>query len=251
MIDLYTLIKKEVMRFLRVWTQSLIPPVVNTFLYLIIFWSFIGSQLREINWVKYMDFIIPGLVMMSVINSSYMNTSFSFFISKLHKNIEELFVSPISNIKILIWFVVWWITRWFLVWFLVFILSLFFTENNIFSYFYFFLFIFLTSVLFSLAGLLNWIYAKNFDHVSMVPTFVITPLVYLWWVFYSINMLWDFWWNISKINPILYMINGFRYGYIWITDVNIFFSLFIIIFFILVLFFWNYFLLKKGYGIRS
>lgn len=251
MIDLYTLARKEVMRFMRVWKQSLIPPVVNTFLYLVIFGSFIGSQLREIDGVKYMDFIIPWLIMMSVISSSYMNTSFSFFISKLHKNIEELFVSPISNIKILLWFVIWWVARWFIVWLLVFLLTLIFTDVQIFSYFYFFIFLFLTSVLFSLAGLLNGIYAKTFDHVSMVPTFVITPLVYLWGVFYSITMLWDFWQTLSKTNPILYMINGFRYGYIWITDVNIFVSLSIVLIFILILFFWIYNLLKKWYWIRN
>lgn len=236
---------------MRVWKQSLIPPVVNTFLYLVIFGSFIGSQLREIDGVKYMDFIIPWLIMMSVISSSYMNTSFSFFISKLHKNIEELFVSPISNIKILLWFVIWWVARWFIVWLLVFLLTLIFTDVQIFSYFYFFIFLFLTSVLFSLAGLLNGIYAKTFDHVSMVPTFVITPLVYLWGVFYSITMLWDFWQTLSKTNPILYMINGFRYGYIWITDVNIFVSLSIVLIFILILFFWIYNLLKKWYWIRN
>jgi len=251
MVDLYTLVRKEIMRFLRVWKQSLIPPVVNTFLYLLIFWSFIGSQLREINWVKYIDFIIPWLIMMAVISSSYMNTSFSFFVSKMHKNIEELFVSPISNIKILIWFVIWWVVRGFMVWFMVFILTLFFTEINIFSYFYFFLFLILTSILFAIWWLLNWIYAKTFDHISIIPTFIITPLVYLWWVFYSVWMLWGFWQGISKINPILYMINGFRYWYIWVTDVNIYFSLFIILLFIFIAFFWTYYLLKKGYWIRS
>lgn len=251
MIDLVTLIRKEIFRFLKVWKQSLIPPVVNTFLYLIIFGSFIGSQIKDVDWVWYMDYIIPWLIMMSVITSSYMNTSFSFFISKLHKNIEELFVSPISNLKILIWFVLWWVARWFIVWFLIFAISLIFSDVQIFSYLYFFWFLFLTSVLFSLAWLLNWIYAKTFDDINMIPTFVITPLIYLWWVFYSITMLWDFWQSLSQLNPVLYMINWFRYWYIWVSDVNTFFSLFIILFFILIFSFWCYYLLRKWHWIRD
>lgn len=251
MIDLYTLIKKEIFRFLRVWKQTLIPPVITIVLYLLIFWKFIGEKVSIIEGIWYIDFIFPGLIMMSVIMASYGNTSFSFFGSKFQKNIEEIFVSPMSYTKMLIWFCIWWIARGLLVWFLVFIVWVFMVDFNIHSYFYLGVFLLLTSLLFSLAWLLNGIFAKSFDDVNIIPSFVITPLVYLGWVFYSIDLLSPFWQYVSQINPILYMVNGLRYAFIGFSDVNIFFAIWIIILFIILLTWANLYLLKKGYGIKS
>ncbi len=251
MTDLITLINKEISRFLRIWKQTLLPPVITIILYLIIFWKFIWEKIQIINWVNYIDFIFPWLLMMSVIMASYGNTSSSFFWSKFQKSIEELFVSPISYTKILLWFCIWWIVRWITVWILIFITWWFMVEINIYNYFFALLFLLLTSTLFSLAWILNWIYAKSFDDINIIPSFFITPMIYLGWVFYSIDLLSPAWQFVSKINPILYMVNGLRYSFLWISDVNIFLSIFIIIFFIIVFFITSLYLLKKGYWIKN
>ena len=251
MRDLQTLITKEVARFLRIWKQTLIPPVITIVLYLLIFWKFIWEKISIIDGVNYIDFIFPGLLMMSVIMSSYANTSGSFFGSKFQKYIEELFVSPISHIKILIWFCIWWMIRWILVGLLVFITWWFMVDLQIYSYFYTFLFLILTSILFSLAWLLNWIFAKSFDDINIVPSFFITPMIYLGWVFYSITLLSPAWQMVSKVNPILYMVNWLRYGFLGISDVDIFISIVIIVLFIITFTLINLHLLKKGYWIRS
>jgi len=251
MIDLITLINKEVSRFIRIWKQTLLPPIVTIVLYLLIFWKFIWNQISIIPWVNYIDFIFPWLLMMSVIMASYQNTSSSFFGSKFQHNIEELFISPISHIKILLWFCIWWIIRWITVWLLVFIVSIFMTEINISNIFFIFIFLILSSILFSLLWLFNAIFAKSFDDISIIPSFVITPLIYLWWVFYSTSLLSPFWQNISHLNPILYMVNWIRYGFIWISDVNINLAISILIIFILILTYLNLYLLKKWHWIKN
>jgi ABC-2 type transport system permease protein len=236
---------------MRIWKQTLLPPVITIVLYLLIFWKFIWSQIKVIDWVNYIDYIFPGLLMMSVIMASYWNTSSSFFWSKFQKSIEELFVSPISSYKILLWFCIWWILRWILVWILVFITGWFMVDIHIYSYFYTFLFLVFTSALFSLAWILNAIYAKSFDDINIIPSFFITPMIYLGWVFYSITLLSPAWQIVSKANPILYMVNGLRYGFLWISDVNIFVSISIISFFIVVFSVYALYLLKKGYWVKS
>jgi len=251
MIDVITLVRKEVYRFIRIWKQTLLPPVITIVLYLMIFGKFIWDQISVINGVKYIDFIFPGLLMMSVIMASYSNTSSSFFGSKFQNNIQELFVSPISYTKILIWFCMGWALRGLIVWALVFLVWFFLTDFHIHSYFYMILFLLLTSTLFSLAGLFNGIFAKSFDDIMIIPSFVITPLVYLWGVFYSVSMLSPFWQTLSQGNPILYMVNGLRFAFIWVSDVNIFISIAIIVIFIAALVLWNLYLLKKWYGIKS
>ena len=251
MIDVMTLVRKEVYRFIRIWKQTLLPPVITIVLYLMIFGKFIWDQISVINGVKYIDFIFPGLLMMSVIMASYSNTSSSFFGSKFQNNIQELFVSPISYTKILIWFCMGWALRGLIVWALVFLVWFFLTDFHIHSYFYMILFLLLTSTLFSLAGLFNGIFAKSFDDIMIIPSFVITPLVYLWVVFYSVSMLSPFWQTLSQGNPILYMVNGLRFAFIWVSDVNIFISIAIIVIFIAALVLWNLYLLKKWYGIKS
>ncbi len=251
MRDLTCLSQKEIGRFLRVWKQTLIPPVITIVLYLLIFGKFIWEKISIIDGVNYIDFIFPGLLMMSVIMASYGNSSFSFFWSKFQKNIEELFVSPMSPGKILIGFCVGAIARGMCVWALVFGAGYLMIDMQIHSYLYMGIFLFLTSLMFALAGLLNGLYAKTFDDVNIIPAFVITPLIYLGWVFYSLELLSPFWQFVSQFNPILYMVNGLRFAFIWFSDVNIFIALWIIINFIIVLFWLTLYLLKKGYGIRS
>ena len=251
MVDILTLTGKEIRNFLKIWKQTLLPPVITAVLYILIFWKFIWDQITIIEWVSYMNFLFPGLLMMSVIMGSYALTSFWFFWAKMFKSLEELLVSPISNNRIIIWYCIAWVTRWTIVWLLVFLVSSFIVDISIFSYTYLFLFIFLTSIVFSLAGLFNWIFAKNFDDVSIIPSFIITPLIYLWWVFYSISMLSPFWQSISKFNPVLYMINGLRYAFLWVSDVNIYTSILILISFLIILYAWVLYLLKKGKWIKS
>lgn len=251
MRDLITLIEKETLRFLRVWKQTIIPPVITVVLYLLIFWKFIWDKISIIEWVNYIDFIFPWLLMMSVIMASYQNTSSSFFWSKFQHSIEELFISPISHSKILIWFCVWAILRSLIVWFLVFLAWYFMADIHIQNYLYLFVFVILSSLLFALLWLVNAIYAKSFDDISVIPSFVITPLIYLGWVFYSTSLLSDFWQTISLWNPILYMVNWLRYAFIWQSDVNIFVALAMIIAFIILLIVINMALLKKWHGIKN
>ena len=251
MVDILTLTVKEIKNFLKIWKQTLLPPVITAVLYILIFWKFIWDQVTVIEGVSYMNFIFPGLLMMSVIMWSYALTSFWFFWAKMFKHLEELLVSPISNNKIIIWYCLAWITRGTMVWMLVFIVSSFIIDISIYSYFYLFLFIFLTSIVFSLAWLFNWIFARNFDDVNIIPSFIITPLIYLGWVFYSITMLSPFWQEISKYNPVLYMVNWLRYAFIWVSDVKISTSIIILFLFLITLYSWVLYLLKKGKGIKS
>jgi len=251
MIDLYTLTKKEVSRFLRVWKQTLVPPIITIVLYLAIFGKFIGDRISVVEGVSYIDFIFPGLLMMSVIMASYQNTSSSFFGAKFQKSIEELFVSPMAYWKILVGFCAGAMLRGVMVGALVFATGAFMTDIQIYSYFYAFVFVFLTSLLFALLGLYNGLYAKSFDDIAIIPTFFITPLIYLGGVFYPISILPDFWQTVSQFNPILYMINGLRYAFIGQSDISIAFSIGILVTFIVVFIAMILHLLKKGYGIRS
>ena len=189
--------------------------------------------------------------MMSVIMASYQNTSSSFFGSKFQKSIEELFVSPMPYRKILIGFCAGSMLRWIMVAGLVFATGAFMTDIEIQNYGLAFVFIFLSSLLFSLLGLYNALYAKSFDDIAIIPTFVITPLIYLWGVFYPVSILPEFWQTVSLFNPILYMINGLRYAFIGVSDISITTSIGILLFFITIFTVIILYLLKKGYGIRS
>lgn len=251
MTDLLTLIRKEVSRYMRVWKQTLVPPVITTVLYLAIFGKFIGDRISVIDGVSYIDFIFPGLLMMSIIMASYQNTSSSFFGSKFQKSIEELFVSPMAYWKILVWFCFGSMLRAMMVGWLVFATATFMTDVHIESYLFAFIFIFLSSLLFSLVGLVNGVYARSFDDIAIIPTFIITPLIYLWGVFYPLSVLSPFWQFVSQFNPIVYMISGLRYAFIGHTDVSIWSSITILIVFITFLVVFLLYLLKKGYGIRN
>ncbi|PHR25171.1 MAG: ABC transporter permease [Desulfotalea sp.] len=250
-ISLQSIARKEINRIFRIWIQTLVPPVITISLYFIIFGSFIGSKLGEMNGYSYMAYIAPGLIMMAIITSSYSNTVSSFFSAKFQRNIEELLVSPTPSWVIILGYVAGGMTRGLSVGFLVSIVSLFFIRVPIYSFFYASLFAILTSFVFSLAGMINGIFAKKFDDISIIPTFIITPLTYLGGVFYSITLLPDFWQTVSKINPIVYMINGFRYGFLGTSDINVYIGAGMLVLFSIVLFSVNLYLFKKGIGIRT
>ena len=251
LISLQSIARKEMTRIFRIWIQTLVPPVITITLYFIIFGTFIGSQLGEMSGYSYMAYIAPGLIMMSIITNSYSNTVSSFFSAKFQRNVEELLVSPTPNYIIVLGYVAGGMTRGLSVGFLVSIVSLFFIRLPIYNLFYAILFAFLTSFVFSLAGMINGIYAKKFDDISIIPTFIITPLTYLGGVFYSISLLPDFWQTLSKANPIVYMINGFRYGFLGTSDINVYSGIGMLLLFSVVLFSFNLYLFKKGIGIRT
>lgn len=251
LISLASIARKEVIRIFRIWVQTLVPPVITMTLYFIIFGSFIGSQLREIEGYEYMAFIAPGLIMMSIITNSYTNTVSSFFSTKFQRNIEELLVSPTPNWVIILGYISGGMCRGLCVGVLVALVSLVFVRLPLYNFFFVVLFAVLTSFVFSLAGMINGIFAKKFDDISIIPTFVITPLTYLGGVFYSISLLPAFWQTVSKVNPIIYMIGGFRYGFLGIADIPVWSGVSMLLLFAILLFVMNLYLLHKGYGVRS
>ena len=250
-IALKTIAIKEILRFSRIWVQTILPPVMTTALYFIIFGNLIGPRIGEMEGFGYMEFIIPGLIMMAVITNSYSNVVSSFYGSKFQRHIEEMLISPIPNYIILIGFLTGGVARGLMVGIAVTVVSLLFNPLNVHSIPVMFSMIILTAILFSLAGLINGVYANSFDDISIVPTFVLTPLTYLGGIFYSISMLPDFWQSASLLNPILYMVNAFRYGFLGISDISLLISYGISIGFIVVLYVFSLHLLRKGQGIRT
>ncbi len=251
MVAFYTIVIKEITRFLRIWQQTILPPAITTTLYFVIFGNLIGPRIGQMDGFNYMDFIVPGLILMAVITSSYSNVVSSFFGAKFMRSVEEILVSPTPNVIILTGFVVGGVARGIIVGLVVTLVSLFFSDLRIHSPAVLASVVILTAILFSLGGFINAVFAKSFDDVSIVPTFVLTPLTYLGGIFYSIHLLPEFWQGVSMANPILYMINAFRFGFLGISDINIAFSYAIIIVFILVLFALSLRLLHRGYGIRQ
>lgn len=251
LVAYYTIVRKETLRYLRVWSQTLLPPVVTMSLYFVIFGGFIGSQIAPINGYSYMEFIIPGLIMMSVITSSFMHTVSSFYFAKFQKTIEEIMVSPTPYPVVIAGYVSGGVLRGMTVATLVMIVASFFTDVPMAHPGIMLLFALLTSVLFSLAGLLNGVFANGFDGISIVPNFVLTPLTYLGGVFYSIAMLPSFWQSLSHWNPILYMVNGFRYGFLGVSDVSVIFAASLLIGLTTILFAYTWYLFKTGRGLRA
>ena len=249
-ISLGTIVRKEVTRFLRIWSQTLLPSVVTMTLYFIIFGHFIGSRIQGINGFSYINFIVPGIIMMAVITNSYANVVSSFFSAKFQKSIEEILVSPTPAWAIIVGYCLGGIARGLAVGLLVSLVALFFTKLVIHSYLIIILFFLLTTIVFSLMGFLNGIFAKKFDDVSIVPTFILTPLTYLGGVFYSVQLLPPLWQKISLLNPILYMVNGFRYGFLGYSDIPVYIGLLILTVLMIVLFWVNLVLMKKGVGLR-
>lgn len=246
-----TLLRKEVTRIIRIWSQTLLPPAITMTLYFVIFGNLIGSRIGEMGGFDYMSFIVPGLVMMAVITSSYGNMVSSFFGAKFAKHVEELLVSPMPNWAILAGYVSGSLFRGLAVGLIVTLVSLFFTDIQVHNVWIILSTVVLTSVVFSLGGFINAAFANKFDDIAIIPTFVLTPLTYLGGVFYSISLLPDFWQKVSLINPVLYMVNTFRYGFLGVTDINLGVAYGIIIGFVLILGFCSWYILHKGIGLRS
>jgi ABC-2 type transport system permease protein len=250
-VAIRTLIKKETTRILRIWVQTIVPPAITMTLYFIIFGNLIGRRIGTMDGFDYMQYIAPGLIMMSVITNSYGNVVSSFFGAKFARHIEEMLVSPMSNSAIIIGHVAGGVIRGLLVGGLVTVVALFFTRLHVAHPLITISMVLLTSIVFSLMGFINAIYAKKFDDISLIPTFVLTPLTYLGGVFYSISLLPEFWQSVSKANPILYMVNAFRYGILGTSDISIGVAYVIVLFFVVALFAVCLSLLNRGTGIRE
>ena len=250
-VSFKTIVVKEVRRFMRIWVQTLVPPAITIALYFVIFGSLIGSRIGQMGGYDYMQFVVPGLIMMAVIQNSYGNVVSSFYGTKFQGNIEELLVSPTAEVTILLGYLAGGVLRGLAVGGIVTVLALFFTELSVESWPITISMVLMTAVVFSIAGFLNAMYANSFDDISIIPTFVLTPLIYLGGVFYSVDLLPDFWANVSLVNPILYMVNGFRYGILGVSDVSLGVSYFMLTLFMLGGFGFARYLLTRGEKLRS
>ena len=251
LVAVRTIIRKEMVRVLRIWVQTIVPPAITMTLYFIIFGNLIGRRIGVMDGFDYMQYIAPGLIMMSVITNSYGNVVSSFFGAKFGRHVEEMLVAPMSYATIIIGHVAGGVLRGLLVGMLVTVVALFFTRLQVAHPFIMISVVLLSSIVFSLAGFINAVFAKKFDDISIVPTFVLTPLTYLGGVFYSISLLPEFWQNVSRVNPILYMVNAFRYGILGTSDISIGHAYVILIVFVVVLFSGCMILMKRGVGIRE
>ena len=246
-----TILIKEILRFMRIWLQTVVPAAVTMGLYFIIFGNLIGSQLADVAGFSYMDYIVPGIILMAIINNAYANVVSSFYMSKFAHFIEEMLVSPMPNYLILVGYLAGGVPRGLVVGTVVTVVALFFTPLHVHNFAVLIAVVLLTAILFALGGFINAIYAKTFDDISIIPTFVLTPLTYLGGIFYSIDMLPGFWQKVSLVNPILYMINAMRYGMLGVSDIDIGLAFGIILLFVIGLFLFALYLLHKGVDIRN
>ncbi len=246
-----TIVSKEITRFTRIWPQTLLPPAITMLLYFIIFGNLIGSRIGTMGGLDYMSFIVPGLIMMSVITNSYGNVSSSFFSNKFQRSIEEMLVAPVPNWVILAGFVGGGMLRGLIVAGIVTLVSLFFTSLQVHSLAVMLLVVLLTAMVFSLAGLINGVFARKFDDISIIPTFVLTPLTYLGGVFFSITLLPSIWQSLAMANPILYMVNAFRYGVHGVSDIPVLWALALLSLLAGVFWFWALRLLSIGKGLKQ
>jgi len=250
-VGLKTLVTKEVIRVLRIWVQTIVPPAITMTLYFIIFGNLIGRRIGDMGGFDYMQYIAPGLIMMSVITNSYGNVVSSFFGAKFGRHIEEMLVSPMSNATIIVGHVAGGVIRGLLVGAMVTCIALGFTRLEIANPLVTFSMVLLSSIVFALAGFINAVFARKFDDISIIPTFVLTPLTYLGGVFYSITLLPEFWQKVSLGNPILYMVNAFRYGILGTSDISIAHAYVIVLAFVVLLFSASLMLMNRGVGIRE
>ena len=250
-IAFLTILRKEIKRFTRIWVQTLLPPVITMALYFVIFGKLIGSRIGDMGGFSYIQFVAPGLIMMAVLTNAYANVVSSFFSAKFQRSIEEVLVSPTPNYVILLGYTMGGVARGLCVGILVTIMALVFTDLHIHSWLITLLIVLLTSMLFSLAGFINAVYANTFDDVSIVPTFILTPLTYFGGVFYSITMLPEVWQHISRLNPILHIVNAFRYGLLGVSDINIGNAIFGLTLGVIILFMVSLHLLKTGKRLRA
>jgi ABC-2 type transport system permease protein len=253
-IAFYTMIRKDVIRMFRIWVQTFLPSVITSILYFAVFGTILGSRIGEMQGISYMTFVVPGLVMLAIVTTSYANTSFTFFSSKFFaRSIDEILVSPMPPWLMIGGFVGGGVIRGLIVGVLVMIVSLFFTGLHlaVHNILIILSFAIMTSIVFALAGLVNGVYAKTIDGINLVPTFVLTPLVYLGGIFYSVHNLPDWWQTITYVNPLFYLINGFRYGFLGITDVSITISVSMLLGMIAVLIAINWYLIRTGLGLKQ
>lgn len=253
-ISFYTMLRKDVVRMFRIWVQTFLPSVITSSLYFLVFGTVLGSRIGEMQGVDYMTFVVPGLVMLAIVTTSYANTSFTFFSSKFFaRNIEEILVSPTPPWLMIAGFVSGGVVRGVITGALVLLVSLFFTglSLSIHSLFIILGFAILTCLVFALAGLVNGIYAKTIDGINIVPTFVLTPLVYLGGIFYSVESLPSWWQAITYSNPLFYLINGFRYGFLGFSDVSLSLAVSILVAMVAVLVCINWYLIRKGLGLKQ
>lgn len=250
-IAFMTLVRKEIRRYLRIWTQTLLPSAITMSLYYLIFGNLIGSRIGEMGGRSYMEFVVPGLIMMAIVTNSYSNVVSSFFGAKFNNSVEELLVSPVPNYIILWGYIIGGVSRGILVAVIVTSVSLFFTSLDIYNLPIVVAVVTLTSILFALCGFINAVYANSFDDISIVPTFVLTPLTYLGGVFYSLDLLPEFWANVSRANPLVYVVNAFRYGVLGVSDVNIAFAFAMIGGFTVIAYAYCMHLLRTGKRLRS
>ncbi len=251
LIAYQTIVRKEVTRFTRIWIQTILPPAISMTLYFVIFGQLIGPRIGKMGGVSYMEYIAPGIIMMAVINSSYTNVVSSFFGAKFQKHIEEMLIAPIPNFVILAGYITGGVVRGLMVGVVVTGVALFFTGLHINNFLVMASVVLMTAILFSLGGFLNGVFATKFDDISIIPTFVLTPLTYLGGVFYSITLLPEFWQSVSHANPVLYMVNTFRYGILGVSDINIFTAFAIIILFITALIAASLYVLNRGIGLKA
>lgn len=251
-IAFYTIIRKDVMRMIRIWPQTFLPSVVTSTLYFVIFGAFLGSRIGEVQGVPYIMFVVPGIVMQAVVTNAYANTSFVMFSAKFfNRNIDEVLVSPTPPWVLVAGFIAGGVIRGVAIGVLVLLVSLFFTSLVVSSWFVVALFLILTSLVFALAGLLNGVYAKSIDGINIVPTFILTPLVYLGGVFYSAAALPGIWGSVTQFDPVFYVINGFRYGFLGIADVSLTLSAAILAVFVLLLLASAIYLIRIGLGLKQ
>lgn len=246
-----TIVRREIARFRRLWIQTLLPPMITTLLYFVIFGHVIGRYVNDMSGVTYIEYIVPGLIMMGLMNNAYSNVVSSFFGAKFQRYIDELLVSPTSNVVILLGYLVGGVARGLLVGLVVGIVAFFFAPLSIYSWSLMILVAVLAALLFSLGGFINAVFARKFDDISLIPTFILTPMIYLGGVFYSIHLLPPFWQNISLFNPILYMVNAFRFSMLGVSDIAIGPALLILCAFLVMFFIISWILLAKGVGLRN
>ncbi len=250
-IAFQTILVKEVRRYLRIWPQTLLPPAITMTLYFVIFGALIGSRIGEMGGFSYMQFVVPGLIMMAVVTNSYSNVVSSFFGAKFNHSVEELLVSPVPNWIILTGYITGGVSRGLAVALIVTCLSLFFSDLPIHNLPMTVAIVLFTSVLFALFGFINAVFANNFDDISIIPTFVLTPLTYLGGVFYSMDLLPEFWENVSRLNPLVYVVNGFRYGVLGVSDVDVGFAFSMLALFTVAAFVYCLHLLNSGKRLRQ
>ena len=251
-ISFYTILRKDIMRQLRIWPQTFLPSMITSSLYFLIFGAFLGSRIGEVHGVPYIMFVVPGLVMLAVVTNAYSNVATVMFTSKFFaRNIDEILVSPTPPWLLVTGFVGGGVARGLITGVLVLSVSLFFTHLTVYNAAIVLSFLVLTSIVFSLGGLVNGVYAKSIDGINIVPTFVLQPLVYLGGVFYSAQTLPGFWGTLTKFDPIFYVINGFRYGFLGVADVSVQVSFAVLGVFAAIFFGLAWYLIHTGLGLKQ